>query len=63
MEDDTLGGVSASVKMEVLICTRAASDFRGTKWNEYGNGSSSCIVSTTPGKLEAMAYLSPELVD
>jgi hypothetical protein len=40
VDEDTLGGVRASAKMEVLICTRAASVDRGTKWKEYGNGSS-----------------------
>jgi hypothetical protein len=45
VDEETFGGVRASVKMEVLICTRAASDLRGTKWKEYGNGSSSYMVS------------------
>jgi len=40
VDEDTLGGVRASAKMEVLIWTRAASVERGTKWKEYGKGSS-----------------------
>jgi len=51
VDEETLGGVRASVKMEVLICTRAASDFRGTKWKEYGNGSSSYMVSAVMTQL------------
>jgi hypothetical protein len=52
VDEETFGGVRASVKMEVLICTRAASDLRGTKWKEYGNGSSSYIVSTVLSQSE-----------
>ena len=51
VDEETFGGVRASVKMEVLICTRAASDLRGTKWKEYGNGSSSYIISTITNQL------------
>jgi hypothetical protein len=64
VDDDTLGGVSASARIELLICTRAASDDLGTKWKEYGNGSSLYNLSALSlSEQGILADLSSELVD
>lgn len=49
----------ASAKMDLLICTRVAevilAAVLGIRWNEYGRGSSACLVSRPSSELIIMA--------